>query len=227
MIMLFRSRSVVETKLRGFVSMFVSFLIDCCLKIYWIGVRIYSKLKLRHFTFERVSINDIETLQDVSNLIASDSHRYAELHDVRWLKWHLTESFTKDGPLLMTVVKKGGALIAFYMTKKRFHEQASSRGFKNVWIGSIMEWQVISAEKAFLPWILLRAAFSFEGPIDAVEIVSGEERLYKFLRTMCWRHVGDSNFTFHIHDGLLKEDKRILDSRNWRLRPAMGDVGLS
>ena len=227
MIMLFKSRSVVEMKLRGWISKLVTAVIDFGLQLYWCCMKFIVGFKLRGYVFETVKDNDYATVQQVADLIATDTHPYAELHDVCWLKWHLTESFTKDGPMKLTAVKRKGKLIGFYMTKVRFHEQASARGFKNVWLGSIMEWQTQPDEEAALPWILLHASCAFKGTVDAVEIVTTDSKVTSLLRLVMWHQVGDSNFTFHIHAGALKEDPEILLPENWRLRPAMGDVGLS
>ena len=46
--------------------------------------------------------------------------------------------------------------MAFYRAKKRFHEQASSLGFSNGRLGSIMEWQVVQLAEPLLSWIFLK-----------------------------------------------------------------------
>lgn len=227
MIMLFKSRSVIDMKLRGWMSRFTSAIIDVGLLIYWWSVKRIIGFKLRGCTFDTVDSENDNTLESVAELISSDKHPYAELHDVRWLKWHLTESFTNDGPMKLTAVKRNGRLIAFYMTKVRFYAQASARGFKNVRLVSLMEWQAIKGEEGLLPWILLHASCAHTKTNDAVEIVTVDAKILKRLRLLGWQHVGDSNFTFHIHDGPLKGDDEIYNDENWRLRPAMGDVGLS
>ena len=226
MIMLFKSRAVVEKRLQGLVLSLVADCVDLGLLVYWMVIRILSRFKLRGYFFETVTATDIGSLQQVADLISADKHPYAELHDVRWLKWHLTESFTKDGPMTLTLVKRNGVLVAFYMTKIRFHEQASVRGFRNVRLGSIMEWQVLPCKENILPWVLMNASYSLKGKVDAVEVVAADEHVKCFLRLCGWQHVGDSNFTFHIYSGPLKDDAEILRKENWRLRPAMGDAGL-
>ena len=226
-IMLFKSRAVVDMKLHGMLAKIVSTCVDLGLTVYWVLIRFMCWYKLRAYDFEKVDASNEDVIRQVADLISSDPHPFAELHDDRWLKWHMTESFTKDGAMELTTVRHKGKLVAFYMTKKRFHEQASSRGFRNVWLGSITEWQVVHGSESVLPWILLNAACAFKGAVDAVEIVAEDGKLLSFLRRLGWQHVGESNFTFHIYDGPLKENKDILDCTNWRLRPAMGDAGLS
>ena len=226
MVMLFKSRSVVEMKLRGPLLRLIVGCIDLGLRLYWMTVRLLVHFKLKEYVFEASADYDADTFRQVADIIASDKHPYAELHDVRWIKWHLTESFTTDHPMKLTLVKRDGALIAFYMTKIRFHEQASARGFKNVRLGSIMEWQIRHENEVDLPWILLRAGCDMGRKVDAVELVTPDTLLERFFRRCGWRHVGDSNFTFHIHSEILKTDPDIFVKENWRLRPAMGDAGL-
>lgn len=226
MVMLFKSRAIMEMKLHGFVSRLVAGCVDLGLRLYWMAVRFWVHYKLKGYVFETRSDYDADTFRQVADLIAADKHPFSEVHDIRWLKWHLTESFTMDDPMTLTLVKRDGALIAFYMTKIRFHEQASARGFKNVRLGSIMEWQIRHEDEADLPWILLRASCDMRGKVDAVELAVPDTLLERFFRRCGWRHVGESNFTFHIHSEVLKKDADIFVKENWRLRPAMGDAGL-
>lgn len=226
-IMLFKSRSVVEMKLKGFWCKIASACVDVGLKLYWVAISLIAKIKLRGLSFEEISADDEKSIKIVADMIEADTHPFAELHDAKWLKWHMTESFTSDGPLKLVLVKKNDAPVAFYMTKVRFHEQASSRGFKNVWLGSIMEWQAIPEFEAKLPWVLVHAALSFKKKVDAIELVTEDSTLGAFVRKLGWRQVGDSNWNFKIWSGPLKGDKELKDGSKWRMRPAMGDAGFN
>lgn len=226
-IMLFKSRSVVEMKLKGFWCKIASACVDVGLKLYWGAISLIAKIKLRGLSFEEISADDEKSIKIVADMIAADTHPFAELHDAKWLKWHMTESFTSDGPLKLVLVRKNGVPVAFYMTKVRFHEQASSRGFKNVWLGSIMEWQAVPEFEAKLPWVLVHAALSFKQKMDAVELVTENPTLGAFVRKLGWRQVGDSNWNFKIWSGPLKGDKELKDGTKWRMRPAMGDAGFN
>ena len=124
MVMLFKSRAVVEMKLRGLLSRSVVGCVDLCLRFYWMTLRLLVRLKLKGYVFERRTDYDADTFQQVADLIASDKHPYAELHDVRWLKWFLSESFTMDDPMTLTLVKRKGALIAFYILELGFNTEA-------------------------------------------------------------------------------------------------------
>ena len=228
-IMLWRSRAFVAMKLHGFVARCVTLVMDCAIFCYSLLLRTISSYKLVGLKVEEVSPSDADALEKVAAMIVADGAAFSEVHDVRWLKWHMVESFSKDGPLRLFVAKEKGMIIGFYMTKKRFYKQASHRGFKNVWLGSIVEWQVKKGYETSLGWLLVHAALKFkkEG-MDAVEIPAADNTLNHFLSSIGWRQVGESNFVIKAGEGSpLFGDKEMQKPANWRLRPAMGDAGLS
>ena len=228
-IMLWRSHVLVETKLRGFAAKCVAFVLDCGIWLYSLLLRMVCACKLNGLGIEEVPTDDESTLGTVAGLISEDSASFAEVHDVRWLRWHMTESFSKDGPMRLFAARKRGEVVGFYMTKKRFHEQASHRGFKNVWLGSVMEWQVKKEFEKKLGWLLVSAALRLKKDgMDAVEIPSADKSINRFLRRIGWRQVGESNFVVKAGEGsLLFGNAEMAKIENWRLRPAMGDAGLS
>ena len=228
-IMLWRSRALVETKLKGLAAKCMAFVLDCGIWLYSLFLRAVCSCKLNGLTIEEVSPDDESSLGTVAELISEDSAPFTEVHDARWLKWHMTESFSKDGPMSLFAVRKRGETVGFYMTKKRFHEQASHRGFKNVWLGSVIEWQVKKGFEKKLRWLLVNAALRLkkEG-MDAVEIPSADRSINRFLRRIGWRQVGESNFVIKAGEcSPLFGNEEMTKIENWRLRPAMGDAGLS
>ncbi len=228
-IMLWRSRVLVEMWLKGGLAKVVSFVVDCGIWIYSVLLGVASKMVLHGYRIEDVKVTDEKSLEDVAALIAEDAARYSEVHDARWLKWHMTESFSDDGPARMAVVRKKGNVVGFFMIKKRFHEQASHRGFKNVWLGSVIEWQMKDGYEKKLGWLLVHAALRLkkEG-MDAVEVPSADSSLHRFFRRIGWRQVGESNFVIKAGEGSsLFGDAEMAKIGNWRIRPAMGDSGLS
>lgn len=228
-IMLWRSRALVETRLKGFTAKCVAFVLDCGIWLYSLLLRVACPCKLNGLTIEEVSSEDELMLGTVARLISEDGAPFAEVHDARWLKWHMTESFSKDGPMRLFAVRERSEVVGFYMTKKRFHEQASHRGFKNVWLGSVVEWQMKKGLEKKLGWLLVNASLRLkkEG-MDAVEIPSADASINRFLRRIGWRQVGESNFVIKAGEGSpLFGNEEMAKIENWRLRPAMGDAGLS
>lgn len=228
LIMLFKSRSVVEMKLHGLLSKLVQWFVDCGLWFYWRLVKACARSALKDYEMVHVTAADEECIRAVADIIRGETPLCGEIHDERWLKWHLSNSFSANGPLSLTVLRKDGKSVAFYMSKRRFYEQASHRGFRNVWLGSVVEWGTLPGEADILNPMLMMAAASFSGTCDAVELVATETKVEKYFRKWGWRHVGDSNFVIKVaNDTPLAADERIKVRQNWRLRPAMGDNGMS
>ena len=227
--MLWRSRSVVEMRLKGVFCRIASFVIDFCISFYSLFLRVGAIWGLRGIRVDEIRYDDEQTLNGIAGIVAADSALFSEVHDGRWFKWHMTRSFSKDGPLRLFVAKSEEDIIGFCMIKKRFHEQASHRGFKNIWLGSIVEWQMKNGYEKKLGWFLVRIALKLKSEgMDAVEIPTADASLNRFLRRIGWRQVGESNFVIKAGQGSpLYGNEDMKDPRNWRLRPAMGDAGLS
>ena len=225
-IMVRESRPVVEMRLRGLLGKIVSFCADIVLWFYWRMMGLLRRMFSPALQFKKIDVSDERGIAETARIIAFDAHRFQELHDARWLRWMMTESFENE-PMELTLVYKRKMPVAFYMTKKRFHEQASARGFKNVWLGSIMEWGAVPGHESVLRWCILHAACSMRD-MDAIEFASDDERLLSFVRHLGWRHVGENNFNFKVWKGSPFVDNADMKIQsNWRLRPAMTDGGLN
>ena len=199
-IMLWHSRSLVETKLRGALGRFVVCILDCGVALYSLLLRMVCTCKLSGLKVDEVSVDDDATIEQISSLIVHDNSIFSEVHNAQRLKWHMTESFSKDGPLRLFVARRNGVVVGFYMTKKRFYEKASHRGFKNVWLGSVVEWQVEQSFKSKLGWLLVDAALRLrKDGVDAVEIPTVDKPLQRFFRRIGLRQVGESNFVIKAH----------------------------
>lgn len=228
-VMLCKSRAIMENKLKGVMVGLMELIADCCIYVYASFLRVLVFVALSGMRVDEVAAHDVTTLKNVAALINDDDALFSEVHNVSWFVWQMTESFSKDGPMRLFAVRKRGEVIGFYMTKKRFHEQASHRGFKNVRLGSVMEWQVKKGFEKKLGWLLVWAALRLkkEG-VDAVEIPSADASINRFLRRIGWRQVGESNFVIKAGEGSpLFGNEEMTKIENWRLRPAMGDAGLS
>lgn len=229
LLMLWRSRPVVEMKLTGIAGRILSALVDIAVAGYATVLRGMVGLKMRGYRVRSVGPDDASALADVARLIAEDPHPYGEVHDEKWLKWHLSESFSEDGPAELHMIARDGKTVGFYMTKRRFHAQASHRGFRNVWLGSIIEWQAAKGYDSNLSWFLLNAALGLrKARVDAVELPTDDPRLLRFFRRLGWLRLGAGNFVIKAGTGSpLENDSSLGVQANWRLRPAMGDNGLS
>ena len=227
---LWKSRPVVEAKLKGLLSAVVRVVADVVLFCYAHILKLVCSLSLRGCSVKEVLCDDEDAIKAVAETVAADSHRFSELHDERWFKWHLGCSFSAASRCRLHVFERKGRVVAFCMTKTRFYETASHRGFKNVRLGSINEWGYTTGSERLMKWAIADTALRLrkEG-CDACEFAADESGLVRAVRCMGWKRVGDSNVAIKILDNFPLKDI-VPDMRkheNWRLRPAMGDNGLT
>ena len=201
----------------------------------WVGmaVAVYRSLlaavtafKTHGLTFASVDSADEETIRAVAELIAADRHPYCEVHDAQWLRRQMSESFTGEHPLEMMAVRKDGRLVGFGMTKVRRRE--TLRNLKDVRHGMVVEWQFVEEVQALSGWLLVKAALGLRDRADLVEIATDDERVGTLLRRLGWRSVDYENFMIGTTESSpLAGDSEMRKPENWRLRPAMGDNGVS
>ena len=229
-IALWKSRSVVEMYLPKILSKVFSHVIDVGVWLYRQMLAVFAMFALHGYRVEKVLPDDEEACKTMADIVSCDGHRFREDHDAAWFKWHLNYSFSKYGPAQAYVLKrkKSGETVAFVMAKRRFYEQASHRGFKNVWLGSIMEWGARDGMDDKLKWFIVKIALSLARSCDAVDFSTADGRLGSFVKCLGWRQVGEANVGVKVMKNFpLFGDKAIQDISNWRIRPAMGDNGLS
>ena len=229
-IALWKSRSVVETVVPKRACRFVSFCVDCVLKMYACVLIAVVKFALRKYCLEKVSPEDTGAHEHMAKIVAADMRRFREDHTAAWFRWHLNCSFSSDGPCTGWLLwrKHDRVVVGFGLTKRRFYEQASHRGFKNVWLGSVMEWGLENEEQKLSKWLVAALALVSARDCDACDVALAEPELASFVRHMGWRQVGEANVGIKVMKNFpFFADKAIREISNWRIRPAMGDNGLS
>lgn len=227
LIMLLKSRAVVGMKIKNWLAKPVSWILDGCIWIYSLIVSFIGRFKTVGVKVVDVDVCDDAQLSILGQMTGVGGARFSEVHNARWFKWVLNNSFSKNGPAKAYLVYKKGKPIGFFMVKERFHEQASHRGFKNVWLGSVIEWGCLPGCENKLLWRIVLWAMNRK-KLDAVEFPAYEHFVQKFLRRLGWQHVGDANFCYRVRpNSSFKEPEGMNNPDNWRLRPGMGDVALN
>lgn len=229
-IALWRCRSVVERFLPRWLVKPISVMGDIALWMYAWALKGLVKCALRGYRVVAVAADDESGQQRMADVVAADVHRFREDHDSAWFKWHMTCSFSVHGPCrgFLLHSKKDGNDLAFCLAKQRFHKQASSRGFKNVWLGSIVEWGASAGYERKLGWFILAVVLMYARNCDAVEFATDDTILGRFVRRLGWRKVGDANVGIKVMKKFpLYGDSAIKEQSNWRIRPGMGDNALS
>lgn len=182
-------------------------------------------LRVIRYEFAAAGVDDERTLREVARLIAADPHVCAEVHDEAWLRRHLSESFTGESPLQLTVVKKAGRIVGFALVKLR--RKGAVRNLKDVRLGSVVEWQFADEAKPLAGWLLARVALAQADVADLVEAATADESVLATLRRFGWRRAGECNFMIGVSErSPLAKNEAIRQAANWRLRPAMADNGL-
>ena len=177
-------------------------------------------------------IKDLQVIEvtkattDVEDIINQDKSVFRENHTKEWFNWVLKGGFVEDNRSRqhLFLVKDEEKTIAFFMTKERFHSQASHRGFKNVILGSVIEWGILENNKLTENQLLLLALLSFGKHVDAVEICSAYDSINRFLKRRLLIQVGESNFAIKAaDDSPLQQYPEYHEQRSWRIRPAASD----
>ena len=226
-IMLLKSRALVEQRFSGWGGKVLCVVLDFAIALYSLIVKLFYRFNNKGTVVETVA-SDEEAKLDVVAQFTRDGSRFSEVHDSAWFRWILTCSYISERKIGLYLIKQSDKPIGFFMFKKRFHKQASHRGFKNVNLGSIIEWGCMKGKEKILLWNIVNWVAKQRKELDAVEFPVYESFAQKVLKRLGWRHVGDANFGYNIRPNSGFVAPEGMDNpANWRLRPAMGDAGLS
>ena len=119
------------------------------------------------------------------------------------------------------LIKKQGKIEGFFVTKQQFFEQASSRGFKNVYLGSIMEWGIAKGSKLTEKDINSIAIHHFDNNVDGIQVATTDIALARNLKKYLFVPIGTANVGIRMKS---IKDPAIKEMKNWRLRIAGGDT---
>lgn len=157
----------------------------------------------------------------VDEIILNDGHKYAEVHDHRWLQWCLDNNFKghKRNIQSFYILKQKGEPIGYVMTKERFREDV--QGLKDVMIGSIVEWGVKNGSQLCESDLYRLIIDSFSNDIDIIETATNDKNTIKKLKLMGFIHYGDAHIAFKDRTKMLNDAN---DASLWRLRYGYADV---
>lgn len=227
MILLKRSYSVIENKIGPKSAKLLAPIVDLFLKLLQYSIK-QGRKKLINRGFKEVVNEEIPI--EVETIIAADKSDFKEVHNCQWFKWVRDNSLVDDQTLKkeFVMVYMEDKAVGFYMTKKRFYERASHRGYKNISMGSVMEWGTIAPDIISDNEICLLAISSFSNNVDAIELCCANEEMANWFKKKRLVRIGESNLVVRYRpDSVLASANGIDNPANWRLRPAMGDNGLS
>ena len=224
LIYLRKSQSVVHALLHseGWWTKPIIWLADTSLILHRSLLRLSTNLRLSGYKIEEVTAvpNEVEAI------VMSDKHPYMELHDKAWFEWSLNYSISEDERTKrrLYVMRKNERIEGFFLIKQEFFKQASGRGFKNVYLGSVMEWGIAKDSQLREKDIAILSLSCFDKNIDGVQFASNELKTVKQLKRYLFVQVGKSNLGFRIKS---IKDEAMKDINNWRIRLAASDTLLN
>lgn len=216
-----KSRSVVQAFLRseGWWAKPIVWVADSCLWLHRQMIKLHNVLCYGSYTVEEIK----ECPDEVEQIVLQDEHPYMELHDKDWFNWNLNYSFSEDEKTKckLYVVKRKRIVEAFFLTKQEFFKQASGRGFKNVYLGSIMEWGIAKQSNIREKGLVLLALNQFGSNIDGVQYATNDECVLRQLVRWLFVRIGTANIAIRLRG---VKDVAIKDINNWRIRLAASDT---
>lgn len=224
LIYLRKSRCVIQSILKtdSLIIKPIILLSDLALWIHRLFVTIHNAIHYKDYSIEEVK----DCSDEIVQIVREDKHPYMELHDKAWFDWSLKYSISEDERTLrrLYVIRHRGIVEGFFFIKQEFFEQASSRGFKNVYLGSVMEWGLKNQSKLKEKDIVLLSLNCFDSDVDGIQYASTDQITCKSLKRWLFVRVGNANTGVRIRS---IKDKSFSDINNWRLRLGGDDTMLN
>jgi hypothetical protein len=205
------------------ITKVLSALVDLALKLQ----RIFAFSKISKYASSLTIEKCCACPKEVEDIVAEDPHRFREQHDKAWFDWNMKYDFNPDHRKSKTlyVVKDNKEIVGFFVHKIQFYETASSRGFKDVLLGSVMEWGIKKGCPMSESEIQLLAIKAMPPNVDGVQVATDDEGTAKKFKKMGAFPMDNANMCVRlrsIKDNEVKE--AIKDAKNWRLRLACNDT---
>lgn len=206
--------------IKGVHQAIIGGVLNFFLKTFYFFTRTKTKKLKKKYTLEKVG----QVPQWVNDVVLNDGHKYAEVHDHKWLQWCLDNNFKGGVEDIQSffVIKQDGVPMGFVMTKERFREE--TQGMKNVKIGSIVEWGS-KDENVLGEADLYRLVLdTFSKDVDIIETATNNANTQHALKRIGFIHHGEAHIAFK------DKTKQLMDSGNaslWRLRYGYADVILN
>lgn len=224
LIYLRKSRSVVHSVLHseGIWTKPIACMVDACLWLHRSLMGLATRLKLGSYSIEEVKVCP----KEIEDIAMSDEHSFMELHDKAWFDWILNYSISEDERTKkkLYVIRRKGKIEGFFLIKQEFFEKASSRGFKNVYLGSVMEWGIAPKSRLKEIDLILLSLLCFDKEVDCVQYASTDMNTIKKLKHCLFVQVGNANLGFRLRS---IKDEALKDINYWRIRLAANDTVLN
>lgn len=221
-ILLRKTRSVVETVLKTENKIIhpICWLGDIVFAIARFIMSLGNKIRMAKYSVERV----YTCPQEVEDIVLEDEHRFKELHDKKWFDWSLKYDYNCDSRKkkeFFVVKNDKGDIVAFFLNKIKFFNQASHRGFRNVLLGTVSEWGIKKGVGISEFDIQYLAARYMPRNVDACEVTSVDTTTCKRFTRHLFKNVGTVTMAVNMNSEI---DEAYKLPENWRIRIAGNDT---
>lgn len=196
-----------------------------------LGVRVHGGLLAMARALGRrgVRITRVESMpEEINEHFARITAPVVCERSAAWVNWLLRGSFEphpRDQQALFLVHDQRDELIGYALTKLRYHEQASHRGFRDVLLGSLQDWLIVEPDRhSFRTLALLTMHELARLGADAVEICLPAPMGRGGLLPLGLMPVGAQHALFKAGPGTPLADPTFRDPAAWHIRPGDGDA---
>lgn len=220
------SRILFSRWLKGFLLKTISNLANIIFRI-----PIYkNSIRVKYLSKNFSTINVKRATPEIEKIFNADSHPFKELHNTSWFNWHLNNSFSDNPQSCQNLyfVKKGKDIIGFFMTKIRFKENAAQGKLRNLLVGTIIEWGSINQSIITDKDLCTLAIDKLSKCVDIIDIITDNKDTISHLKKIGCKRNGNGNFAVYVGENSpLMQYPEYKNQKNWRIRPATSDNGLS
>ncbi len=157
----------------------------------------------------------------VSELVASEDHKYYEVHDRDWFQWNLDNKFTsnpKDKNSFYSIYDNSQKPVGFFFTKERFEEHLEGN-YWNTLRGTILEWGIDRKSDLSEVDINLLALKTFSSDVDRIITVISDVQDLRSIKKLRFIRHGNFQMSIRINKDFHKDfPEDILEQENWRIR---------
>lgn len=206
--------------IKGVVLYVLGGIANVILRTFYFFTKFKTNRLKKQYSLEKVK----QVPEWVDCMVLNDEHKYAEVHDHKWLQWCLENNFKGGQKDIQSfyIIKSERHPVGFVMTKERFREE--TQGMKNLKIGSIVEWGSKN-EKELCEADLYRLVLdTFSKDVDIIETATNNYETQRALKRLGFMHHGDAHIAFRDKTKQLTDAG---DASLWRLRYGYADVILN
>ncbi|MGH8503217.1 MAG: hypothetical protein ACREVE_12235 [Gammaproteobacteria bacterium] len=222
-IMLRRSRAVVEKKLgAGNLGRMVASAVDAGFAVH------RSVMRVASWRAAKLRCEPLSSMPpDWDDHFAQRTEPVRVHRSIKWISWVLNHSFVSDPRnrrMLFVVRNARNESLGYFIIKARFYESATHRGFRNLLLGSIMDWMIIEPRALDLHTLVQLAIDQLcRCGVDAIELCTSHTNLAGWLRRQGFVRIGAQRGFFRVVAPSPLADNIPFSSDAWWIRPGDAD----